>query len=91
MLPLDAFPGTRRYATAWNSYGASIPALAAVAPAGFLNVLIDPHTDGVVRAAPLIARYEPGEGASQLRRATTSPWAWLSTAGRQVPPHPIHD
>jgi len=64
VLPPDAFPGTRRYATAWNSYGASIPALAAVAPAGFLNVLIDPQADGVVRAVPLIARYEPVGGGA---------------------------
>ncbi|MDI3381952.1 CHASE2 domain-containing protein [Xenophilus aerolatus] len=63
VLPPAAFPSARRYATAWNSYGASIPALAAVAPAGFLNVLIDPDADGVVRSVPLIARYEPAEGA----------------------------
>lgn len=63
VLPPDAFPNARHYATAWNSYGASIPALAAVAPAGFLNVLIDPQDDGVIRAVPLIARYEPVAGA----------------------------
>jgi adenylate cyclase len=62
VLPPDAFPDTGRYATAWNSYGASLPALAAAAPAGFLNVLIDPHADGVVRAVPLIAQYEPNGG-----------------------------
>lgn len=63
VLPPDALPNARDYATAWNSYGASIPVLAAVAPAGFLNVVIDPHADGVVRAVPLIARYEPVQGA----------------------------
>lgn len=43
----------------WNSHGASLPPLAAVASAGFLNVVLDPKADGVVRAVPLLARYQP--------------------------------
>ena len=65
VLPPEAFPAAGHYATTWSSYGASIPVLAAVAPAGFLNVLIDPRADGVVRAVPLIARYEPTHDADR--------------------------
>jgi len=65
VLPADAFPPGKDYAATWNSYGASIPVLAAAAPAGFLNMAIDPGPDGVVRSAPLIARYAPSPEAAE--------------------------
>ena len=63
VLGSDAFPAGRSYATAWNGFGASLPVLAAAAPAsGFLNTLQMASDDGVIRAVPLLARYE-GERA----------------------------
>lgn len=61
LLPEGLLPATADRLPRWNHYGASLPALAEVAPAGFLNVVLDPRADGVVRAVPLLARYEPGE------------------------------
>ncbi|MEJ7686396.1 MAG: adenylate/guanylate cyclase domain-containing protein [Variovorax sp.] len=59
VLPAEAFPPGRDYATHWNGFGANLPALTAAAPAaGFLNVLLDANDDGVVRSVPLIARYQ---------------------------------
>ena len=59
LLPPDAFPTGRHYATHWNGFAGSIAPLAEAAPAGgFINVLIESVGDGVVRAAPLMARYE---------------------------------
>ncbi|MBT2335948.1 adenylate/guanylate cyclase domain-containing protein [Variovorax paradoxus] len=59
VLQAEDFPPGRGYATAWNGFGASLPVLAAAAPAaGFLNTLVMSTGDGVIRAVPLIARYE---------------------------------
>ncbi|CAN7665610.1 adenylate/guanylate cyclase domain-containing protein [Variovorax paradoxus] len=59
VLQAEAFPPGRGYATAWNGFGASLPVLADAAPAaGFLNTLVMSNGDGVIRAVPLIARYE---------------------------------
>lgn len=59
LLQPEAFPPGHAYATAWNGFGANLPVLAAAAPAsGFVNTLVSPAGDGVIRAAPLIARYE---------------------------------
>jgi adenylate cyclase len=58
-LPEGAFPPRGIYATNWNGFGASLPALAQAAPiAGFLNTLVGATGDGVIRSVPLIARYE---------------------------------
>jgi adenylate cyclase len=55
----DSFPAERTYGTAWNGFGASLPALAQAAPAaGFLNTLVGASGDGVIRSVPLLARYE---------------------------------
>ncbi|MDH6591960.1 adenylate cyclase [Variovorax sp. TBS-050B] len=63
LLAPDAFPPGRGYATVWNGFGASLPVLAAAAPAsGFLNTLQMASDDGVVRSVPLIARYEGDRG-----------------------------
>ncbi|TPG24814.1 CHASE2 domain-containing protein [Variovorax guangxiensis] len=59
LLPPDTFPAGPHYATRWNGFAGSIAPLAEAAPAGgFINVLIESTGDGVVRAAPLMARYE---------------------------------
>jgi adenylate cyclase len=59
LLPSEAFPAGAVYATSWNGFGASLPALAHAAPvAGFLNTLVGANGDGVIRSVPLIARYE---------------------------------
>jgi adenylate cyclase len=59
LLPPEAFPPGHGYATEWNGFGANLPVLAAAAPAsGFLNTLVTSSGDGVIRAVPLIARYE---------------------------------
>jgi len=59
LLPPEAFPAGAVYATSWNGFGASLPALAHAAPvAGFLNTLVGANGDGVIRSVPLIARYE---------------------------------
>ncbi len=58
-LPAEAFPPGRDYATRWNGFGGNLAGLAAAVPAaGFLNVLLDTHDDGVVRSVPLVARYQ---------------------------------
>ena len=63
VLPPQAFPPGRDYATRWNGFGGSIARLAGAAPAaGFFNIVLEADEDGVVRAVPLIARYE-GESA----------------------------
>jgi adenylate cyclase len=59
LLPPEAFPAGAVYATRWNGFGASLPALAHAAPvAGFLNTLVGANGDGIIRSVPLIARYE---------------------------------
>ena len=60
LLPPEAFPAGHAYATGWNGFGASLPELASAVPAaGFLNTLVgSTDNDGVIRAVPLIARYE---------------------------------
>ena len=59
LLPPAAFPPGREYLTHWNGFGASIGSLASAAPAaGFLNALTEPESDGVLRAAPLLAYYD---------------------------------
>lgn len=60
VLPQGLLPEGADQVPHWNSYGASLPVLAAVAPAGFLNMIIDPRADGVVRSVPLLARHAPG-------------------------------
>jgi len=79
VLPLDALaPGTTTVAP-WPGFGASIPALAQAAPAGFLNFFAGAQADGVVRAVPVLAAYAgaggtPGYyeslGLAVYRRAT---------------------
>lgn len=59
LLPADAFPSGHDRAARWNGFAGSIEPLARAAPAsGFTNVLIETSEDGVIRAAPLMARYE---------------------------------
>ena len=59
VLPAGAFPEGRDYTTRWNGFVGSIPPLAQAAPVGgFLNVVLDGGVDGVIRAVPLIARYD---------------------------------
>ncbi len=63
VLPGAAFPAGSDYATRWNGFGASIAGLARAAPAaGFINRLVYADNDGMVRATPLLARYD-GPGA----------------------------
>lgn len=64
VLPEGLLPAAADHLPRWNHYGASLSQLAEVAPAGFLNVVLDPRADGVVRAVPLLARYEPGAAGS---------------------------
>ena len=64
VLATDAFPRGQAYAKRWNGFAGSITPLAAAAPSsGFINVLIESSEDGVVRAAPLLARYD-GDAAT---------------------------
>ncbi|RYF80759.1 MAG: adenylate/guanylate cyclase domain-containing protein [Comamonadaceae bacterium] len=65
VLSEASLPASADHLPRWNHYGASLPQLAAVAPSGFLNVVLDPRADGVVRAVPLLARYDagPADGA----------------------------
>lgn len=62
VLPEGLLPASADQLPRWNHYGASLPQLAAVAASGFLNVVLDPRADGVVRAVPMLARYESGSG-----------------------------
>ncbi|WP_225783646.1 CHASE2 domain-containing protein [Xenophilus sp. Marseille-Q4582] len=64
VLPDGALPEGADHLPRWNHYGASLSELAEVAPAGFLNVVLDPRADGVVRAVPMLARYEPGASSA---------------------------
>jgi len=65
LLPPDALPPNGTYATQWNGYGANLEALAAAAPrAGFINSVIEANDDGVIRATPLLARYDAPDKAS---------------------------
>ncbi len=61
VLPPTAFPPGGTYATQWNGFGSNIEALAKVATtAGFINAAISSRSDGLLRAAPLLAYYEGG-------------------------------
>ncbi|WP_353506215.1 CHASE2 domain-containing protein [Variovorax brevis] len=63
VLPPAAFPKGAFYATQWNGFGGNIPALAkAATTAGFINAAIGPRSDGLLRAAPLIAYYDGSGG-----------------------------
>ena len=58
-LPLAAFPEGHSGVARWNGFGASLPAFAQAVPrAGFTNFLPEASADGVLRAAPLLARYD---------------------------------
>ncbi|RYF57069.1 MAG: CHASE2 domain-containing protein, partial [Comamonadaceae bacterium] len=59
VLPADAFPAQHGYATQWAGFGGNIAPLATVAASGgFLNMLVASSNDGLVRSAPLLARYD---------------------------------
>lgn len=59
VLPADAFPAAHAYASGWVGFGGNIAPLASAAAAsGFLNMLVVPGEDGLVRSAPLLARYQ---------------------------------
>ena len=61
VLPPTAFPAGGIYATQWNGFGSNIAALAkAASTAGFINAAISARSDGVLRAAPLLAYYSAG-------------------------------
>ncbi|RZL45724.1 MAG: adenylate/guanylate cyclase domain-containing protein [Variovorax sp.] len=63
VLPAEAFPADHAYTSQWSGFGGNIAPLASVAAsAGFLNMLIASSEDGLVRSAPLLARYD-GSGA----------------------------
>ena len=63
LLAPEAFPPGRDHATAWNGFGANLPVLATAAPSsGFVNTLVTSVDDGLIREAPLIARYEGSQG-----------------------------
>ncbi|RYF73600.1 MAG: CHASE2 domain-containing protein, partial [Comamonadaceae bacterium] len=64
VLPAGLLPPNADHLPRWNHFGASLPPLAAAASSGFLNVVLDPRADGVVRAVPLLARYETGSAAN---------------------------
>lgn len=59
VLPVGLIPADADHVPHWRHYGTSLPQLAKVAPAGFLNVVLDPRADGMVREVPLLARYTP--------------------------------
>ena len=69
VLPEGLLPPEADHLPRWNHYGASLPLLAQAAPAGFLNVVFEPRADGMVRAVPLLARFEPGAGDAGTGRA----------------------
>lgn len=59
VIPLDALPVGSHGIARWNGYGANLPILAQAAPtAGFINVPFNTDDDGVLRATPLLVRYE---------------------------------
>lgn len=61
VLRADAFEGASPPPVVWNSFGGNIAPLVDAAPrGGFINVLMGDNDDGVVRAVPLLARYEGG-------------------------------
>ncbi|MDA7416876.1 adenylate/guanylate cyclase domain-containing protein [Xenophilus arseniciresistens] len=59
VLPTGLLPAAADHVPRWSHYGTSLPQLAKVAPAGFLNVVLDPQADGMVREVPLLGRYAP--------------------------------
>ena len=60
--------------TAWSGYGANLPALAAVAKAGFFNSITD--DDGLVRRLPVVAQVD-GVLVESLALAAYRQWAGL--------------
>ncbi|WP_368086479.1 CHASE2 domain-containing protein [Variovorax sp. OV329] len=64
VLPPTALPaGVGIYTTHWNGFGGNVETLAnAAAGAGFINAVISARSDGLLRAAPLLAYYEGAEG-----------------------------
>jgi len=63
VMAMDALPTGSHSIARWNGYGANLPILAQAAPAaGFINVAFNADDDGVVRATPLLARYESNSG-----------------------------
>ncbi|MGR4868639.1 CHASE2 domain-containing protein [Variovorax sp. LARHSF232] len=61
VLPPTALSAGGIYATQWNGFGSNIAALAkAASTAGFINAAISARSDGVLRAAPLLAYYSAG-------------------------------
>ncbi|MEZ5645340.1 MAG: adenylate/guanylate cyclase domain-containing protein [Burkholderiaceae bacterium] len=72
----ETLQGHQLQATRWDGYGASLPALAAVAPrGGFFNAITD--SDGVVRSLPLLAehggQYYESLGLAVLRQVLGDP------------------
>ncbi len=82
---------------AWRGFGANIPMLAQAAPlGGFFNSLTDP--DGVVRALPMLVRYENNYYESlslaMFRRLTGLPPvtpSWAPVASSDSGPVPMQD
>jgi len=67
VMAIDALPTGPCSIALWNGFGANLPLLTRAAPAaGFINVAFNADDDGVVRATPLMARYEgvSGSGSS---------------------------
>ncbi|MEJ8858376.1 adenylate/guanylate cyclase domain-containing protein [Variovorax robiniae] len=65
VLPLTAFPAHGAYAPDWNGYGGNIAMLAqAASTAGFINADLGLTRDGLLRAAPLMARYDGGAASA---------------------------
>ena len=64
VLPPTALPaGVGIYTTHWNGFGGNIPILAkAASTAGFINAVISARSDGLLRAAPLLAYYDGTAG-----------------------------
>ncbi len=73
----------------WTGYAASLPALAeAAAAAGFINAAIRADDDGVLRAAPLLARYEATAAAPAASNAPAAPSATAAPSPESAAPSP---
>ena len=66
VLPPNALPaGVGVYSTHWNGFGSNIEPLASAArTAGFINAVIGARSDGLLRAAPLLAYYDGSAAAN---------------------------
>lgn len=64
VLPPTALPTDHGlYTTHWNGFGSNIAPLAKAAKsAGFINAVINPRSDGLLRAAPLLGYYGGAHG-----------------------------